>query len=418
MDDLAAVIDVLRRERAHTRPEIARQAHLGRNIVSDRLAVAARLGLVEMAGTVTGARGRAPERWRFRSEAGVVLSACLGAGTTQVAIADARGSILSRSKFEWQVSQGPVATLERIDREFREILGARPVQDVWGIGIGLPGPVDHHSGRPVDPPIMPGWDGFDIRDWFSARWHAGTWVDNDVNAMARGHRVSHPELEDFIYVKVGTGIGAGLYSNGMPHRGAAGAAGDVGHVRVSDRSDVICRCGRVGCLEALASGWALARDATTAAIEGRSPWLRALLAEHGEITPADVGQGSRQGDAVCVELEGRSAGVLGNVLAVLVNVFNPRAIVIGGGVVGSGTLYLPAVSRAIEERCNRLAARDLSITEGERGESEGVVGCGAMVLDALLSASFLTTWVEHRRPHGVAAITGRAEQDVSGSPAP
>lgn len=136
--DLAAVLDVLRRERTRTRPEVARQAHLGRNIVSDRLILASRLGLAEIVGTLQGPRGRAPERWRYRAEAGVVLGACLGVASIQVALTDAQGSILDATRFEWQVSRGPEETLHRVDAEFRALLGDRPAGDVWGIGVGLP----------------------------------------------------------------------------------------------------------------------------------------------------------------------------------------------------------------------------------------------------------------------------------------
>ncbi len=150
-----------------------------------------------------------------------------------------------------------------------EVLARTPDVPVWGISVGIPGPVDFDSGRPVAPPIMPGWNGFDIRRRFEERYDAPVWVDNDVNLLALNERSRRRDEQhlDLIYCKVGSGIGAGLLSQGRIHRGANGAAGDIGHVRVAG-SDALCRCGKIGCLEAVAGGWALVRDAEIAVAEG------------------------------------------------------------------------------------------------------------------------------------------------------
>ena len=140
-----------------------------------------------------------------------------------------------------------------------------------GIGVGVPGPVEFDSGRPVNPPIMPGWDDFPIPEWFAGRYSAPVLVDNDVNIMARGeHRMHWPDTEHLLLIKVGTGIGCGIVADGHIHRGARGAAGDIGHIRATSREDVICRCGNIGCLEAIAGGQALAREARRAG-RGRIP---------------------------------------------------------------------------------------------------------------------------------------------------
>jgi hypothetical protein len=127
---------------------------------------------------------------------------------------------------------------------------------------------------------MPGWDDYPVRERFEARYGVPTWVDNDVNVLALGEWRSGVAVghENVVVVKIGTGIGAGIISNGSIHRGAQGGAGDVGHIQVVDDASVVCRCGNVGCLEALAGGAALARDATAAARSGRSDALAALLA--------------------------------------------------------------------------------------------------------------------------------------------
>ena len=141
-----------------------------------------------------------------------------------------------------------------------------------------PVPSTSTTGRPVAPPIMPGWNGFDIRRRFEEHYNAPVWVDNDVNLLALNERSRRrDEHLDLIYCKVGSGIGAGLVSHGRIHRGANGAAGDIGHVRVAG-SDALCRCGKVGCLEAVAGGWALVRDAEIAVAEARPARWRSATA--------------------------------------------------------------------------------------------------------------------------------------------
>src|SRR4029453_7700456 len=140
--------------------------------------------------------------------------------------------------------------------------------------------------------------------------------------------------ENFVFVKIGTGIGAGIIVNGELYRGSQGWAGDIGHIQipVGDRGDVICRCGNINCMEALAGGGALARDGEEAARDGRSPFLRALLAEKGPLDARDVALGAAHGDPTSVELISQAGQVVGQAVAAMVNFFNPSLVVIGGGV--------------------------------------------------------------------------------------
>ena len=132
---------------------------------------------------------------------------------------------------------------------------------MWAVSVGLPAPTDHPTGRVVTPQTIPGWAGFDARSWFSARYDAPVWVDRETNLRALGEweRGEPQERRDLLYVKVATGIGSGLVTGGRLHRGDSGAAGDIGHVRVTDDPAAVCRCGKTGCLEAVAGGWALVR---------------------------------------------------------------------------------------------------------------------------------------------------------------
>ena len=186
---------------------------------------------------------------------------------------------------------------------------------LWGIGIGVPGPVEFATGRPISPPIMPGWDGYPIRERFADRYGAPVWVDNDVNVLALGEWRSGVAAghDNVVVVKIGTGIGAGIISDGRLHRGAQGSAGDVGHIQVVDDPAVVCRCGNIGCLEALAGGAALGRAAArppraTGGARGCGPPSTSA----GRVTAEDVARAASFGDPVAVALlqdAGRRVGL-------------------------------------------------------------------------------------------------------------
>jgi glucokinase-like ROK family protein len=389
LDARRQVLHAVRVLGARSRNDVATATGLGRAAVGQRLTELAAAGLIEDAGSGPSTGGRPPRRLRFRAEAGHILVADLGATSIDVAVADLSSGILAHRAEEADIAAGPQRVLERVEALFDEL--GRDVPSgygpLWGIGIGVPGPVDFSAGRPVSPPIMPGWDGHPIREQFSRRHSVPVWVDNDVNIRAlgewrRGIAMGHRNV---VWIKVGTGIGAGLISNGVLHRGADGAAGDVGHVPVVDEG-VVCRCGNIGCLEALAGGGALARDAEMAARSGRSQWLAEALARDGVLTAKSVALGASHGDAVCVELLQRSARLIGHMLATVVNLLNPSLVVIGGGVSHAGNLFLATIRETVYRRSLPLATRALQIELSGLGEDAGVIGAATMVADELLGA--------------------------------
>jgi glucokinase-like ROK family protein len=352
--------------------------------------------------------GRAPRGLRFPAEAGRILVAELGATSIGAAVSDLEGTLLAQYEEDADVTVGPVTILSRVAEVFDALLqqlGAGA--PVWGIGLGLPGPVEFATGRPVAPPIMPGWDGFDVRAFFAGRFHAPVWVDNDVNVMALGElRAGLAKgLRDVIYVKIGSGIGAGLVSQGNLHRGAQGCAGDIGHVSVEEGSTVLCRCGKFGCLEALAGGAALARDGETAAREGRSAYLADLLAHGGPIDARAVSDAAIHGDPVAINLLAGSARLVGQTLARIVNFFNPSLILVGGGVSEAGDYYLAEVRQTVIGRSLPLATRSLQIVRSHLGDRAGLRGAAHMVMDALLSPEILPTWLDQGTPAGRAELT-------------
>jgi predicted NBD/HSP70 family sugar kinase len=310
----------------------------------------------------------------FNRDAGVVLVADLGATHARVAVSDLAGTPLAERAADLDIALGPEAVLAWVDERFAELLAeiGRSPAEVRGIGVGVPGPVEFDSGRPVNPPIMPGWDDFPIPDWFAGRYAAPVLVDNDVNIMARGeHRMYWRDTQHLLLIKVGTGIGCGIVADGHVHRGARGAAGDIGHIRATSSEDVICRCGNIGCLEAVAGGQALAER----------------LAEQGAdaAQSRDVVRLVRGGHAGAIRMVRDAGRTLGEVLAGTVNFFNPAVIVIGGDIAEAHAQLLAGVREGIFSRSLPLATRDLRIVHSRLGDRAGVIGAATMVIEHVLS---------------------------------
>jgi glucokinase-like ROK family protein len=402
VDALALILKEVRSGGSRSRSELVGRTGLTRGVVAQRVAELIDLGLVveNEVGPSTG--GRPPRRVTFRAEAGHLLVADLGATSIDVAVTDLDGRILGHRDEPADVSAGPERSLQRIEELFDQLTDA--TRDLpgplWGIGIGVPGPVEFRSGRPISPPIMPGWDGYPVRERFAKRYGAPVWVDNDVNILALGEwrsgiAVGH---DNVVVIKIGTGIGAGIISNGRIHRGAQGAAGDVGHIQVVDAASVLCRCGNVGCLEALAGGAALSRDGEGLALSGRSERLRIALEQHGRVTAEDVARAASFGDPLAVSLLQVAGHRVGLMLASVVNFFNPSLIVVGGGVAQSGDQLLAAIRETVYRRSLPLATRDLVVQRSSLGALAGVVGASTMVLEQLFSRDSLARWLSERPP--------------------
>lgn len=404
LDTLAMVLAGVRAGGLRTRPELVRQLGLGRNVVSQRVAELIELGLLQDGSMAASTGGRPSRELRFRSGAGCLLVAELGATHLQAGLTDLDGKVLHQRTEPWDISAGPDATLHRVEQLFDQILDSRPGPTVplWGLGAGLPGPVEFSRGRPIAPPIMPGWDGYPVRDRLAERYAAPAWVDNDANVLALGELragIGRDE-QDLLYVKVGTGIGAGLISAGRLHRGAQGAAGDIGHVSVLDDDSVLCRCGNTGCLEALAGGFALVRDGLVAARAGRSRLLADVLEVTGTLTADDVTRAAARGDQTSLGLLTRAGRLVGQTLATLVNFYNPSLIVMGGQISAADEAFLGELRRTVYGRSTALAARDLRIKTSPLGDRAGLLGAAFLAADELFARNCLGLWISAGSPAG------------------
>jgi glucokinase-like ROK family protein len=334
--------------------------------------------------------GRRSRMYSLNGDFGIVAGIDVGATSIDLGIADFSGRLLVRYAESATVKDGPIRILGRVCSLLEKLLQENNLDAVHlqGIGIGVPGPVDFSLGILVSPPIMPGWDRYPIietiHQWFPT---SNVVVDNDVNMMALGeiHQGSGKGIDNLIFIKIGTGIGAGIVSEGKIYRGASGCAGDIGHICV-DKNGPICHCGNKGCLEAIAAGPAIAERALQAAQAGKSSIIMNLYEKNGHILQAeDVGNASREGDALAIEVIRESGQYIGDVLAGLVNFYNPEMIVIGGGVSNLGNLLLSTIRQTVLHRSLPLATRDLQIVFSDIGQTTGVIGAINLAMDNILT---------------------------------
>jgi glucokinase-like ROK family protein len=332
--------------------------------------------------------GRKPRLLYINDELGYIAGIDIGATSVDLALADVCGKILQRRSEPADVRQPPDVVLGRCAKILCEMTVAQSCgpEQILGIGVGVPGPVDFTHAVLVAPPLMPDWENFGIRDFFKKTFSAAfVAVDNDVNIMALGEQRygAGMNIDHFIFVKVGTGIGAGIISNGRIHRGNDGSAGDIGHICV-DKQGTICRCGNRGCLEAMAAGPAIVERALEAARNGTSQILsRMRVSNNGILRPEDVNAAIREGDEAALEIIRSSGQMIGDVLASLVNFFNPSHIFIGGGIANFGNHLLVAVRRAVLQRSLPLATSGLDIVFSRLGSDAGVLGAIMLALEYL-----------------------------------
>ncbi|GAA4685069.1 ROK family protein [Nocardioides nanhaiensis] len=368
------MFELLRDGTPRTRAQLAESSGLARSTIAARIDVLLRLGFVAPYGDGVSTGGRPPSLLALNPRARVVAGVDVGASHVRLCLADLSGTVLADRRADIEVAAGPDAVLGWVTDQVGHLLAEveRPVADLSAIGMGLPGPVEHSTGRAINPPIMPGWDRYDVPHHVRRTYDVPVLIDNDVNIMALGEQHAHlPDVSDLVFIKVSTGIGAGLISGGMLQRGARGAAGDLGHVRVARASGIACRCGNEGCLEAIAA----------------APALVGLLAEAGVAATSgrDIVTLVRGGDLQAARVVRQAGRDLGEVVATLVNVFNPSAVVVGGTLADAGESLVAGIREVVYSRSLPLATEHLTITTSRAGERAGELGAAALAIGHVLS---------------------------------
>ena len=364
----------LRDGEPRTRAELAQLTGLARSTISLRIDELLEHGLVKPVGEAVSTGGRPPAQIALNPGARVVVAADLGATHGRVAITDLSGRVLQSVLEDLVIANGPEVVLDWLVLTINRLMVEcdRPISDLVAVGIGLPGPVEHENGRPTNPPIMPGWDGYDVPAHIRRTFSVPILVDNDVNIMALGERaMGWPDADNIIFVKVSTGIGSGIIGGGVLQRGAQGIAGDIGHVKIPRGAGVVCKCGNEGCLEAIAGSPAIIAD------------LRGIGRDI--TTVAELVALVKSGDTSAIQAVRQAGRDIGEVLTVCVSIINPSVITIGGALAQAGEHIIAGVREVVYSRSTPFAAEHLSIVQSRAGEMAGVAGASIMAIERALS---------------------------------
>lgn len=368
------LLQLLRDGTPRTRAELTQLTGLSRPTVTQRIDQLLELGLIAAVEDAVSTGGRPSSQIAFNASARIVVAVDFGASHGRIALTDLEGHLLTDHSAPRDIADGPDAAVTWIIDTVHELLPrtAFTASQIAGIGIGVPGPVEFSTGRPINPPIMPGWDRYDIPAAIRAAFDVPVLVDNDVNIMALGEQASAwPDVTDMIFVKVATGIGAGIISGGTLRRGAQGAAGDIGHVALSRASDTPCPCGNRGCLEAVASGRAIAHALST-------PEAPLSL-------PLEVVGLAKAGDVRAIQAIRQAGRDLGEVLTVCVSLMNPSTIVIGGTMAQAAEHLVAGVREVVYARSIPLSTEHLTIAPSRAAGDSAILGAARLAIDAALS---------------------------------
>lgn len=369
-----------------SRADLARQMQLSRaamtTIVNDML----EKQIVRETRSGESPSGRKPIMLEINPQRGFVIGVDMGATHLELVLADFSARVKAMRHVDFDVRQGPQHGLAEVDRQVRVLLEEAQVQlnDVHAASIGVPGPVVVEAGTVKSPPIMPGWDSYPIRAHLEELWGCPVVVNNDAELGALGEWAFGAGRGErhLAYIKVGSGIGAGLLLNGQIYGGSVGAAGEIGHVTLVENGPR-CTCGNYGCLEALAGGKAIAERAITAVKAGQRTQLSSIQPIE-RITAKDVAVAARLGDRLAQQITADAGRYLGIALSSLVNLFNPGIVVVGGGVAQMGDLLLEPIRQAVEERSLQAAANSVRIVAAMLGSRSSSMGAVVRALDTAL----------------------------------
>jgi len=371
-----AAVDLIRfAEKGISRTDLAESMGLTKAAVTIIVNDLISNGIILETESRTTSSGRPPVVLEINPKQGLVAAIDMGAMHLSVALGDFSARILEEVETPFQIADGPEKCLQQADRVLQELLQKRglALSDLSGIGIGVPGPVIAEEGFVMAPPIMPGWDHFPIRTTLEKKWGTSITLNNDAELGALGewaYGAGRGE-KNLAFIKVGSGIGAGLIINQQIYGGTTGSAGEIGHLTV-DENGPLCTCGNHGCLEAFAGGHAIASQAKKLVTSGK----RTLLSEKSidSLTAHDVAEAARRGDLPAQEIVKRSGTYIGIAIAGLINLFNPSTVIIGGGVAQVGDLLTTPIRQAVRERSLRASEHGVKITTAMLGRRSSLIG--------------------------------------------
>lgn len=378
---------------ALTRAELSRISGFSRSTITLNADKLLSLGiLIEEKPKGGGDKAKKRKSLMLCKDLGVFVGVELDAYHCEVGLCNIMGELLVSTNFAVDFILGPDVILQEIISSIGEIQDRlkKKNKTILGIGIGLPSPVDFESGYAVHPAFMPGWHQWPIKDKLASEYNCPVFVDNEVNTMGLGeaHLSKRYRDKNLLFIKIGTGIGAGLIINGEIYRGNSGLSGNIGHIQIDCRSEQ-CKCGKIGCLEAIAGEWALIEKAKTLAKEGESAFLTNQLEAKGNLTLSDIREAVLNGDRQTIILLQKTAYVVGTMIGRLVQFFDPKAVVLGGEQAAFGPQYIDAIRMGILNQATPWVKSDFEVDLSKFGDKIGVIGSAMLCISSLISSGLL-----------------------------
>ncbi|MGH3325387.1 MAG: ROK family transcriptional regulator [Streptomyces sp.] len=374
--NLERVVRAVRMAGSLTQAEIARTTGLSAATVSNIVRELKESDTVQV--TPTSAGGRRARAVSLSGDAGAVVGVDFGHSHLRVAVGNLAHQVLAEESEPIDVDASAAQGFDRAEQLVQRLVATTGIdpEKVIGVGLGVPGPIDVETGELGSTSILPGWSGTHPRAELASRLGVPVHVDNDANLGALGEQVwgNGRGTGDLAYIKVASGVGAGLVINGHIYRGPGGTAGEIGHITL-DESGPVCRCGNRGCLETFTAARYV---------------LPLLHSSHGtDLTMARVVQLARQGDPGCRRVIGDIGRHIGSGVANLCNLLNPSRVVLGGDLAEAGDLVLGPVRDSVARYAIPSAARQLTVVPGTLGGRAEVLGALALVLSEMGDATLL-----------------------------
>lgn len=358
------IADTLLSSGPSTQAELARRTGLSTATVSNIVRRMAEAGLVATEPTTSS--GRHAFLVRLANTGAVAVGIDFGRRHLRITIATPGYTVVAEEGIELPVGHRAEEGIDKAAELLAAMLADNDIAaaSVLGVGVGIPGPIDRKRGRVVQGAILPEWVGIELST-LEERLHFPVVFDNDANlgALAEVTWGPHSEIENLVFVKIGTGIGAGLILNGRPFYGGLGVTGEIGHDTINDNG-AVCHCGNRGCLETVAS----------------VSVMLDLLRRSGVTRIADIVHRAREGDSATLRVLDDAGLAIGRALASVANLINPEVIVVGGPLADLGDIFLAPIRRGLVRHAVPSVGEMTALVMSSLGEKAEALGAAALVL--------------------------------------
>lgn len=386
------IFNIIRIRGPISQTQIARVIGLSTASVNNAVKRLLKDNWIQKEGTIlTHKRGRPQCSLKVVPNNGIAVGVDVGAQNLRVGLVDLSGEVLSVITEKTRPDGGPEDIIYRVKKIIWHLIESSNLKlnDISGIGLGLSGVIDPIGGLCLFSPNLPGWINIPIQKIFVEEFNTEVIVDDSVRMMALGEKRYGlgKDVDDFVYISLGIGIGCAIFINGRLYKGSEGIAGEFGHITVKENGP-LCHCGNTGCLEALASGRAIVQQVRDAINLGvYSSVARNIDTIYEDIDVRSIMSAALEGDKLSFDVIDKTGTYIGIGISALLNLLNPRMVILGGGVIQLGEALLVPIRRTVKRRALGMISRNVLIQQGIMGEYVGVIGGAVSVFDKLFSES-------------------------------